>query len=549
MINYNTFKLSSFKLLFLLIITILIGKYFNIFKVSNYYYFLIGAGICFFFISIVFYGKDKKILFNLFISLSLAFLFLSYYYQKIELKPQNHLSNYSENITAFYGKVVSYPIIKKSLNYKDCKEYDRVEYIIDAKDIKTKSGKIVDISGKIIIKSYNLTSSIEYGDWILLKNTAYPVKNNLLNGNRSVINRCAVTLNYKSYVDYLINSDIYYVSYPKQNSNFKIVKKRDLGWVENVSSYFREFLIKIESKYINKTESSLIKGLTVGYRDEINKSIQSDFKKAGVYHILAVSGLHVGLIAMFFFFLLKIFRIPQNVILILISFFLIFYVYIVGERPSVLRASIMFISGSMVFILDKDRHLLNSLFLAGVITLLWNPNWLFTPGFQLSFLATLGILLYFNRFNNFFLGLIRYKRFENKINTILSFGINKIISLFTITITAQILIIPLLIYYFNGFSIISIISNIFIVILSQLAVGMGFTLAIVSYSDVLVKILSYSLEKILQWIINLSNFFANLFFSYIDDLYVNWWIFLLYYFIILLVFHLKEIKASLLKEI
>jgi len=203
----------------------------------------------------------------------------------------------------------------------------------------------------------------------------------------------------------------------------------------------------------------------------------------------------------------------------------------------------------MVFILDRDRHLLNSLFLAGVITLLWNPNWLFTPGFQLSFLATLGILLYFNRFNNFFLGLIRYKRFENKINTILSFGINKIISLFTITITAQILIIPLLIYYFNGFSIISIISNIFIVILSQLAVGMGFTLAIVSYSDVLVKILSYSLEKILQWIINLSNFFANLFFSYIDDLYVNWWIFLLYYFIILLVFHLKEIKASLLKEI
>ncbi|HEO64666.1 MAG TPA: hypothetical protein ENI73_02245, partial [Spirochaetes bacterium] len=136
-----------------------------------------------------------------------------------------------------------------------------------------------------------------------------------------------------------------------------------------------------------------------------------------------------------------------------------------------------------------------------------------------------------------------------RLNLILSWLVRRMISLLALTLTAQILIGPLLVYHFGGYSLISIVSNIFIVVLAQGAVALALFIALVSFSNYLIDIYSASLVAILKSLIGLSDYLSHLPFAYIDFGEMGEWIFWIYYPLLLAVLHFKGILSWLGHEI
>jgi len=148
-----------------------------------------------------------------------------------------------------------------------------------------------------------------------------------------------------------------------------------------------------------KDESGLAKALLLGERDSLNEKMAADFRDAGIAHVLAVSGLHVSLLMAGVFLFLRVFRLSPRVVFSLIAALLIFYCRLLDFSPSVVRASILTLLYLLGRVLRKRVDPLTSLSCAFLLILLFRPLDLFSAGFQLSFLAVLGILTLGDRLN------------------------------------------------------------------------------------------------------------------------------------------------------
>ncbi len=154
----------------------------------------------------------------------------------------------------------------------------------------------------------------------------------------------------------------------------------------------------------------------------------------------------MGIIWLFFFILLRFLRVPYKFSYILSSALLLTYTTAIPLRPSVLRANIMIFTFSLMVFLGREALSLNALGIAGLISLIISPSWLFDHGFILSYLATGGILLFYPPLFNFL-----KTKFVN---------FNKyIISPLIVSFSAQISVFPYILYHFKYLSLISIISN------------------------------------------------------------------------------------------
>jgi len=204
--------------------------------------------------------------------------------------------------------------------------------------------------------------------------------------------------------------------------------------------------------------SALLRGIMLGEKTEISREIKDMFADTGVMHILAVSGLNVGMVAVIFFFMLTVlFRCKKKQASFILIFILVIFAQVTGSQASVNRAVVMAIVGLAAVILERDRDMLNSLGLAALLLLLYDPGNLFNVGFQLSFAATLGIIL-----------------FTPKLMALLK-PLGKIIGgSLAVTLGAQAAVTPLLMYYFHKVSIVSLLSNLAVVPLVGIITGVGF---------------------------------------------------------------------------
>ena len=123
----------------------------------------------------------------------------------------------------------------------------------------------------------------------------------------------------------------------------------------------------------------------------------TSFQRSGVSHLLAVSGLHVGLIAFSTFFFLGLFRLPSHIACFLTILVVIFYACLVGFRASVLRASIITTLVLVARIVDRDVDLINLLIVTALVLLIANPTQIWDVGFQLSFVATISIVYFIGK--------------------------------------------------------------------------------------------------------------------------------------------------------
>ena len=221
-------------------------------------------------------------------------------------------------------------------------------------------------------------------------------------------------------------------------------------------------------------EIEIVKALILGQKKDINKQLYSDYAAAGAIHILAVSGLHVGIIYFILITLLRplkrLFK-HELIISIIIVISLWGFAFLTGLSPSVIRAVTMFSFFAFAKAINRETNTINTLFLSYFTLLIINPLWLFHIGFQLSYLAVLSILWLLPLFN--------------KVYCPKNYFARKIWDIFTVTLAAQTGIFPLSIYYFHQFPGLFFMTNLIILPFLGVLLGGGIILIILSIFNVI----------------------------------------------------------------
>ena len=233
-----------------------------------------------------------------------------------------------------------------------------------------------------------------------------------------------------------------------KHGNWVILGNDGLSNPFQLFDYIREQGESVLRKRMNPSTSGISLALLLGNRREISASVKTTYSRTGASHILAISGLHVGIV---YGFLLIFFKRYRKTLLFSIFSILVLWSFAIisGLSPSVSRAALMFSLFSVAILMQRKAHPLNTLALSAFILLLIDPNLVFDVGFQLSHLAVFGILTVFSSLS----GLV-----SSKYNLL-----NKIWDLTAISISAQIFTFPLIIYYFHGFPLLFFVSNLIVI--------------------------------------------------------------------------------------
>lgn len=291
-------------------------------------------------------------------------------------------------------------------------------------------------------------------------------------------------------------------SYWNNKNIFQIgfVFEDDFKFIETIQkSWLNQFLINIRNRLKNQLklvlqgeELGVATALLLGDKELLASETRSNFSNAGAMHVLAVSGLHVGIVLFILMFLLgKISRFISKKNAVIISIVIIwFYAGITGFSPSVMRASFMFSLIAIAQIRGKSSNAINTLMFSAFALLVFNPLWIYDIGFQLSYLAMLGIFLLYKPISQMI-----YLR--NK-------WLMKIWQGTAVGLAAQAFTVPLTLYYFHQFPNYFILTNIGMMVFAGLILGIGlffFSVSWVSIFKVLVgKILEIGLFAMLLFI-------------------------------------------------
>ncbi len=230
----------------------------------------------------------------------------------------------------------------------------------------------------------------------------------------------------------------------------------------------REYLKSVLVKHLSGPERAISLALILGDNSLLDQEIRNSFTNTGALHVLAVSGLHISIIMQILMVVLSLFSsvLTRRMALIFLIGVMWWYAAITGLSPSVLRAVFMFTVLSIAQLSGRNYNPINTLLFTAFVLVLWNPLTLFDIGFQLSFLAMLGIYLFYEKIENFWI--VRQPILQ------------KVWQGTAIGLAAQVMTTPLSLYYFNQFPNYFILTNIGLMASSGLILGGG--LLIFSFS-------------------------------------------------------------------
>lgn len=304
-----------------------------------------------------------------------------------------------------------------------------------------------------------------------------------------------------------------------------------------IFSFANKISLKIKQEIdllIEKEEASIVKGILLGDNSEIEEEIQENFRTSNISHVLAISGMHVSYIVLGMNGLLKS-KIGKRKIRFIIIIFLIFYMFITGFSPSVVRASIMCMLVMGAEILYRKNDIWTSIAISLFLILIYNPFLIKNIGLQFSYVGTIGIIvLHKNIFEFLKSRKIKNRKWRYRSNQKIILLVTKIKELLAVNISAQLAIFPIMIYHFNMFGVYFLITNLLvsaiigpIIILGGLLIGIGFVF------NPIAKILSLILEFLVKVLIIISSL-SRLPFSKIYLPTPKIWIILLYYILIII---------------
>lgn len=437
------------------------------------FYFFITAAVGV--VGAVFFWSHKK---KRYLCLGALFLFLGVWRVSLSWPTMNNknLIFYNGQQVSLLGKIIAEPDISN----KNIKLKVRAESLY-------LSGGLKDVKGKVLVNTAKYDQEWQYGEQILL---------------RCLIDKPGIILAKNdgerdfNYGRYLAGENIYSVCYkPEQlikmtdvDSHFGLVDKINLNLLK-----FKQRLAEVIDNNMSLPESGLLKAMILGYRREISAEISLAFTKTGLTHIVAISGLNITLIGSLLFALLATVGISRQKSFWLGVLVLSFYVLMIGAFASAVRAlvvTVIFMYGLKIGRLPKVA---NGLLLAALILLLINPQALiYDIGFQLSFLAILGLMIFYEK-------VFAWLKFVPE-----KMSIRMMVAM---TLSAQVFTLPVIFYYFGNISFIAPVANLFVLPVLPILTVAGFLMI---FGGLIWQPIAWALGLILHFVVGYIIFAVEL---------------------------------------
>ena len=336
--------------------------------------------------------------------------------------------------------------------------------------------------------------------------------------------------NYKQYLSY---KNIFHQIYLK-DEDYVLDGKHE-------SNALFDFAIRLKTNLLNTLKENGLSGneyavtaaLMLGYDDEISGDLMTAYSHTGTLHVLSVSGLHVGVLFLALNFLIRLpkrraFDILKTVIILCCLWF---YALLSGLSPSVIRSTAMFSFVLFGVIFNKKGQIYNSIFASAFIMLLFDPFLVIDSGFQLSYLAVIGIVFLFPHIYKWY---IPRRKWDDLIW-----------KMFAVSLSAQIITLPITLYYFHQFPVLFFIANMLVIPLSYVVMFGSVFIVLFSKVKAIAMIITWIVSKSV-WIMNTFTEWLDLLeFSYISDINTGFIDMIILFLLLITVTHAFLQKSSL----
>jgi len=413
---------------------------------------------------------------------------------RVALSPKNDGNEFLNN---FIGQNIKFDAV--IVEEPDLRETS-TRLIVSLDKFYKNNEEIAGLDEKVIL-TVGLYPKFSYGDKIIVEGKL-GIPKNFANDNGGRV---------FDYVSYLAKDGIHYEMYRPSvvfegKGHGNIVKTKLLQ--------FKGVLTQKIASVIPEPQASLLGGLLIGAKQSLGKDLQEEFRKAGIIHIVVLSGYNITIIAEF---IMRIFSfLPQALGISFGSISIVLFALMTGASATTIRASIMALLVILARSTGRTYQVTRALFLAGFFMILYNPKILvFDPSFQLSFTATLG-LIYVSPI------VARYLNFLPQKFQLREFAIA--------TITTQIFLLPLLLYMTGMLSIVALPVNLLILVFVPVTMFFGFIAALFGFFSFILA-LPFSLVAyiLLSYELDVVRFFSNLPFSAVSVPYFPAWLLVVFY--------------------
>jgi competence protein ComEC len=333
---------------------------------------------------------------------------------------------------------------------------------------------------------------------------------------------------------FLANKNIYHKVFLNEN-NYKLIRVARGSNFFNFIYRSRAYFLSAIKKYVKDEDGlGVATAMLLGYKDYVSYDLMQAYSGTGVLHILSVSGLHVAIVYGSLFFLLGWmdrrggkWRMAYMLIMLLTIWF---YALITGFSPPVIRSALMLSFITLGKGYNRNINTYNIIAASAVLLLFTNPYLIMDVGFQLSYIAVAGIVF-----------------LQPRIKLLLAVK-NKIgdwaWALVATSIAAQIITVPLSLYYFHQFPNYFIITNLVVIPLSTVVLYVGMVLFIVSPVPILNDITGYILDLSIKVLNKCIYFFDSLPFAQISGISISYWEMLLVFILLGFIFLLLEVRRT-----
>ena len=310
------------------------------------------------------------------------------------------------------------------------------------------------------------------------------------------------------YKKYLKTQNIYGII---KANEIKLIKKNNVNLMNILINKIANKVEENANALLPREEASILIGILIGNKEYLEEETIQAFQKSNLSHMLAVSGAHASYVVMAIGFIITKTKISKKMGKIITILLLLFFMLLTGKTPSVTRACIMSIYMIMASLFHKRATIISSMSISILFLIIYNPYCVLDIGLQLSYGGTIGIIVIYNMLKN---GLIMKEKLipiETKIlNT------SKIKEILLLSISANIIIIPITLYHFNTLSLTFLISNIFASPLLGIIIILGFISISISFTFFpLAKVISIPLGMVIKIFYKIATNVGNLPFSQI----------------------------------